>query len=244
VSANTDGIVLTCPRHLVDTANWLIAEWEKRTGLTMETENYQALYARDVNAYFAIKNPQDIKRKGEYAKASLVMKKSPDSEICSDAVAAYLAEGIPLLYTIGACQDITKFVTIQKVAGGANKMWGEGPRKGCRVMDMVATLTASGWVKDKRQWQRGDVIAPAAVAYDACFEPQRPEYLGKVIRWYYGTKSPGPILYATNGNLVGGSYGAQPCMTLPDAFPDDIDYDWYVTKAESILNDVGVDLVK
>jgi hypothetical protein len=210
----------------------------------METEDYVALYARDVNAYFAIKTPDDIKRKGEYAKASLIMKKSPDTEICSDAVAAYLAEGVPLLYTISACRDITKFVTIQKVAGGAVKMWGEGPRKGARVMDMVGTLAACGWVKDGRQWRRGDMLAPAATAYGACFEPQRPEYLGKVIRWYYGTRSPGPILYASNGNLVGGSYGAMPCMTLPDQFPDDVDYAWYVSKAEAILRDLGVDVGK
>lgn len=244
VSANTDGIVIKCPRHLIDTSDWLIAEWEKRTGLTMETEDYVALYARDVNAYFAIKTPDDIKRKGEYAKASLIGKKSPDTEICSDAVADYLARGIPLLYTIGACTDITKFVTIQKVAGGAVKMWGEGPRKGARVMDMVATLEACGWVKTGRQWQRGDYLTSAATAYAMCFEPQREEYLGKVIRWYYGTRSPGPILYASNGNLVGGSYGAMPCMTLPDEFPDDIDYGWYVAKAESILRDLGVDVAK
>lgn len=244
VSANTDGIVIKCPRHLIPTSDWLIKEWEKRTGLTMETEDYVALYARDVNAYFAIKTPDDIKRKGEYAKASLIMKKSPDTEICSDAVAAYLAEGVPLLYTISACRDITKFVTIQKVAGDAVKMWGEGPRKGARVIDMVGTLQAGGWVKDGRQWRRGDVLAPAATAYTACFEPQRPEYLGKAIRWYYGTRSPGPIVYATNGNLVGGSYGAMPCMTLPDEFPDDIDYAWYVSKSEAILHDLGVDIAK
>ncbi len=239
VSANTDGIVLKCPRHLIATSDLLIAEWERRTGLTMETEDYVALYARDVNAYFAIKTPDDIKRKGEYAKASLIMKKSPDTEICSDAVAAYLTEGVPLLYTISACRDLTKFVTIQKVAGGAVKMWGEGPRKGARVMDIVGTLAACGWVKDGRQWRRGDVLAPAVTAYGACFAPQRPEYLGKVIRWYYGTRSPGPILYASNGNLVGGSYGAMPCMTLPDQFPDDIDYSWYMAKCENILKDVG-----
>jgi hypothetical protein len=88
------------------------------------------------------------------------------------------------------------------------------------------------------------MLAPAATAYAACFQPQRPEYLGKVIRWYYGTRSPGPIVYATNGNLVGGSYGAMPCMTLPDEFPDDIDYAWYVGKAEAILRDLGVDIAK
>lgn len=239
VSANTDGIVIKCPRHMIATSDWLIAEWEKRTGLTMETEDYVALYARDVNNYFAIKTPDDIKRKGEYAKASLIGKKSPDTEICSDAVADYLAKGTPLLYTISACRDIRKFVTIQKVAGGADKLWGEGPRKGALVRDMIGTLAANGWTKDGRKWRRGDVLTDPTTAYGLCFEPQRREPLGKVIRWYYGTRSPGPIVYANNGNLVGGSYGATPCMTLPDEFPNDIDYAWYLAKAEQILVDIG-----
>ena len=239
ISANTDGIVANCPRDKLHISDALIAEWEKRTGLEMETDEYVAIYARDVNNYFAIKTPDDVKRKGEYAKAGLVEKKNPDVEICADAVAEFLAKGVPVDYTIAACRDITKFVTIQKVNGGGVKMWGEGPRKGARVMDMVGTLAANGWAKEGRQWRRGDMLAPAATAYAACFQPQRPEYLGKVIRWYYGTRSPGPIVYSSNGNLVGGSYGAMPCMTLPDQFPDDINYAWYVSKAEAMLKDVG-----
>ena len=65
------------------------------------------------------------------------------------------------------------------------------------------------------------------------------EFIGKVVRWYYGTRSPGPIVYASNGNTVSLSYGARPCMTLPDEFPDDVDYAWYISKAQAMLKDVG-----
>lgn len=259
ISANTDGIVVNCPRDKLHISEALIAEWEKRTGLEMETDDYVAIYARDVNNYFAIKTPDDVKRKGEYAKAGLVEKKNPDVEICADAVAEFLAKGVPILYTISACRDITKFVTIQKVNGGGVKMWGEGPRKGARVMDMVGTLTACGWVKKGRKWIKpyspnlinsvsGGTGAPvpgyeaeytAQEAYAKCFMPQQAEYLGKVVRWYYSTQAPGPIVYASNGNTVSLSYGARPCMTLPDEFPDDIDYAWYVGKAEAMLKDIG-----
>jgi hypothetical protein len=30
-----------------------------------------------------------------------------------------------------------------------------------------------------------------------------------------------------------------PLMDLPDTFPSDVDYDWYITEAESILKEVG-----
>lgn len=239
ISANTDGIVVNCPRDKLHISEALISEWEKRTGLEMETDDYLAIYARDVNNYFAIKTPDDVKRKGEYGKGGLVEKKNPDVEICADAVADFLAKGVPIEYTIAACRDITKFVTIQKVNGGGVKMWGEGPRKGARVMDMVGTLTANGWTKEGRKWRKGDSVTDAATAYQSCFAPQTPEYLGKVVRWYYGTRSPGPIVYASNGNTVSLSYGARPCMTLPDEFPDDIDYAWYAGKAEAMLKDIG-----
>lgn len=239
VSANTDGLVIYCPRDKIAACDWLIAEWEKRTSLRMETEDYRAIYARDVNNYFAITIKGDVKRKGEYAKAGLVEKKNPDVEVCSDAVAAFLADGTPTEWSIVSCTDIRKFVTIQKVNGGGVKMWGDGPRKGELVRDLAPLLTAHGWVKDGRKWARdGQTLAPHD-AHTACFPPRRPEYLGKVVRWYYGTNAPGPIVYATNGNWVGGSYGAQPCMTLPDTLPADIDYAWYIAKARAILVDVG-----
>jgi len=247
ISANTDGIIVKCPRHMVHVSEALIAEWQKRTGLEMETVEYLAVYSRDINNYIAVKakwedgwtrTPDGVKRKGEYAPTSLIMKKSPDVEICADAVATFLESGIPVLYTISACRDLRKFVIIQNVAGGAVKMWGEGPRHKL-VRDMLATIQARGWVKAGRQWRRGDVLATAAVAYEQCFAPQVPEYLGKVVRWYYSTQAPGPIVYATNGNTVSLSYGAKPCMTLPEEFPEDIDYQWYVDKAEAMLRDLG-----
>lgn len=251
ISANTDGIVIKCPRHMVHVSEALIAEWQRRTGLEMETAEYLAVYSRDVNNYVAVKakfdpvakqwtrEPDGVKRKGELAPTDLIMKKAPDCEICADAVAAFLEKGTPLLYTIASCRDIRKFVTIQNVAGGAVKMWGEGPRKGGRVMDMVATLEANGWRKAGRKWAKGDLLANAGDAYLQCFAPQRPEHLGKVVRWYYSTQAPGPIVYATNGNTVSLSYGAMPCMTLPEDFPGDIDYGWYISKAESLLEDIG-----
>lgn len=177
ISANTDGIVIKCPRDKVHISEALIAEWQKRTGLEMETVEYLAIYSKDVNDYIAVKarfdphtkqwtrEPDGVKRKGaSFAPTSLIFKKAPDVEICADAVAEFLAKGVPVEFTIAACRDIRKFVTIQNVAGGGVKMWGEGPRKGARVMDMVGTLQANGWTKEGRKWRKGDSMADAATA--------------------------------------------------------------------------------
>lgn len=241
VSANTDGLVIACPRALLGVSDYLIDEWQRRTGLEMENADWSALYARDVNNYFAVTSDGEVKRKGEYSAAGLTEKKNPDCEICSDAVAAYLARAEPIESHIRASTDIRKFVTMQRVTGGGVKMWGDGPRKTDKVRDMVPRLEAHGWTKQGRGWvpMVGEPPRPAAEAYASTFSQQRPEYLGKVVRWYYGTNSPGPIVYAARNAVVGLSYGAQPCMTLPDKLPDDIDFDWYVSKAISILDDIG-----
>ena len=63
--------------------------------------------------------------------------------------------------------------------------------------------------------------------------------IGKAIRWYYGSNELDAIYYMTSGNKVPKSDGGVPIMTLPDKFPIDVDFEWYVTEAKRILKDIG-----
>lgn len=63
--------------------------------------------------------------------------------------------------------------------------------------------------------------------------------LGKVVRWYVGTDGE-PIRYRTNGNKVAGSDGAVPMMELSNTIPNDVDYDWYIDRANKLLKDLGL----
>ena len=65
------------------------------------------------------------------------------------------------------------------------------------------------------------------------------EYLGKTLRWYYAEGIEGELIYAKNGNKIPKSEGAKPLMTLPNEFPQDINYDWYIREAEEMLADLG-----
>ncbi len=65
------------------------------------------------------------------------------------------------------------------------------------------------------------------------------EYLGKNIRWYYAKDELGEIIIAKSGNKVPRSDNAKPLMELPDACPNDIDYDWYIAEAEKMLAQLG-----
>lgn len=194
VSANTDGIVTRTPRELLSVRERIVAEWEKQTGFTMETTEYSALYCRDVNNYIALKPDGEVKQKGVFAfvgSKGSPAEKNPSSQICIDAVIAYLKHGTPLEDTIEWNMDIRRFVSVRTVKGGA--LYGG-------------------------------------------------EYLGaKAVRWYYGTSSTGHIEYASNGNLVPKSTGAVPLMELPDMFPSDMNYQYYIDEARKMLDLIGSD---
>lgn len=67
-------------------------------------------------------------------------------------------------------------------------------------------------------------------------------YLGEAIRWYYAKDRKSELVYAKNGNRVPKSVGACPIMDLPEAFPLDVDYDYYIRFTEKILKDSGYPL--
>lgn len=207
VSANTDGIVVKVPNHRQEEYLAIIKQWETDTDFETEETVYLALLSRDINNYIAVKEADksgamECKTKGIFANPWSVdgnieprLHKNPTNQICVEALEKMLSRGIAISDTIRACTDITKFISVRSVTGGA------------------VELTNKTEVKD---------------------------YLGKSIRWYYATGREGmELVYAKNGNKVPRSDGAKPLMDLPDACPTDIDYDWYVAEAESMLKDVG-----
>lgn len=70
--------------------------------------------------------------------------------------------------------------------------------------------------------------------------------IGKAIRWYHSSESLECLFYSdkasktVRGNKVGSSDDVVPLLKLPDTFPSDIDYQWYIRKAEEILDEIGV----
>jgi hypothetical protein len=119
LSANTDGIVV---KYLPDQEALFrkcVAVWEKASNLNMEFTYYRSLHSRDVNNYIAVKQDGKAKTKGVYASSGL--QKSPQNEICAEAVVKFLVDGTPVEDTIRNCQDIRRFITLRTVQGGAVK---------------------------------------------------------------------------------------------------------------------------
>lgn len=128
VSANTDGIVFKHPRVMQGVIDQVVAQWEKDTSFETEETEYSALYSRDVNNYIAVKPNGKTKTKGAYSNpwndpfaAIFRFHKNPTNSICVEAVTDYLTKGVPIVETINACRDLSKFLTVRAVKGGGVK---------------------------------------------------------------------------------------------------------------------------
>ena len=133
-SANTDGIVAVCDSKdkfiMVNAGQY----WAKEYNFELDVEEFTAIYARDVNNYFALFEKPDIdssaykiKKKGFFAELSTRKvrgESNPMATICNDAVIAYIAYGKPIDVTIKENQDITKFVFVTNVRNPGAK-WRE-----------------------------------------------------------------------------------------------------------------------
>lgn len=125
VSANTDGVVIQCPKDRYDDLLAIVGTWEQRTGFVTEETRYAALYSRDVNNYIAVKEDGTCKTKGAYSEKGSALNsplsKNPEALICSDAVQEFLTKGVLVEDTIRNCRDIRRFVVVRNVKGGAHK---------------------------------------------------------------------------------------------------------------------------
>lgn len=250
VSANTDGIVIKCPRARYDELTRVVQWWEGVTGFETEETRYKALFSRDVNNYLAIKEKGGVKGKGAFAPPGL--QKNPDNTICVEAVCAFLEHGTPIAETVLHCRDPRKFVTVRTVRGGAIRITRTNYDDSLTPGRMRDLLLREGWyqvVAGPLTRARFDVI-PDGHGYEIktayriyCGEDDF-VYIGKVVRWYYAMGVTGALHYKVKNNTGGrnkvpSSDGALPLMELPETLPFDLDYGRYVEEANQILKDIG-----
>lgn len=225
VSANTDGVLIKCKRELEPLRDLIIKQWEAVTNYQMESTEYKAIYSRDVNNYIAVKSDGGVKVKGIFAEPAPTASNwpAPSGQICITAIIEFFIKGVAIEETIKSCQDFKQFIYVRAVKRGGEYV--EKPQ----------------FTKKPSKKYANEVLAKHGFTdYDALLEWSQNGaiYLGKVVRWYYATGSAGSIRYVGSGNLVARTDGCKPAMMLPETKPDDLNYDWYVKEAESILKDI------
>jgi hypothetical protein len=233
--------VMAVPDTPAEYARYLsiISWWEQLTGFETEETEYRAVYSRDVNSYVAITTDGKLKTKGAYAPPEPGPSgwPNPTTQVCVDAVCAYLQHGTPIETTILSCTDVRQFVTIRDVKGGG--VWSNTQVAVDDWVLLIDTGTAQNvWAAagDPTKTVKRKSRPPARMVW---VDDVR---LGRMVRWYYATNGAGTIRYRTSGSTVPKSEGCKPLMELPATLPVDVNYLWYFAEARSLLNDVGVTL--
>ena len=125
IQSNTDGILIKMPNNTKGKCReftediWfemiddIVYEWEQRTGLKMEFDEYRKVFQKDVNNYVAVSPDGKYKSKGSYVK-----KQNPldyDLPIINKAMIEYMVNGIPVEVTTNNCDQLIMFQKIVKL---------------------------------------------------------------------------------------------------------------------------------
>lgn len=111
---NTDGIFFVVKKKDIPELKRRIGEWEKRTHLVMEYDEFMKFVSKDVNNYVAVRPDGSYHAKGAYVKELNPL--DYDLPIVNEAVKNYLLYNKPVEVTIGQCNDFIEFQKIVKLS--------------------------------------------------------------------------------------------------------------------------------
>ena len=121
IQSNTDGVLVKLRAANDQEADEQYAliddiahEWEQRTGLTLEFDEFVKVFQGDVNNYVIIDADGHYKSKGAYVKK--LSRLDYDLPIVNKSIVEYLTKGIPIEKTISECDDLKEFQQVKKIS--------------------------------------------------------------------------------------------------------------------------------
>lgn len=152
IQSNTDGILVKL-RNNRAVVEKIAHEWEQRTGMVLEFDEYVKVIQRDVNNYILVPSGSLYDEKGKprwKAKGAVVKKLNSldyDMAIVNDAVVNYFIKSTPVEVTINSCDDLIKFQKIVKVSSKFDyAMHGDKPLSGKTFRVFASTKPTDGAV--------------------------------------------------------------------------------------------------
>lgn len=118
IQSNTDGVLVKLPDGSDDTfylIDDICHEWEQRTGLVLEFDEYKRVFQKDVNNYIVVGHDGKYQSKGGYVKKLNSL--DYDLPILNKALINYMVEDIPVEKTINECDELKEFQLVTKASG-------------------------------------------------------------------------------------------------------------------------------
>lgn len=122
IQSNTDGVLIRMPDGFdggpdafYNRVDDVAYEWEHRTGMGLEFDEFTRVYQKDVNNYVLVAADGSMKTKGAYVK-----KLGPldyDLAVVNKALVEFMVHGVPVEDTIAADDDLIDYQRVVKVSG-------------------------------------------------------------------------------------------------------------------------------
>lgn len=122
IQSNTDGVLIRMPDGFdggpdafYDRVDDVAYEWEHRTGMGLEFDEFTRVYQKDVNNYVLVAADGSMKMKGAYVK-----KLGPldyDLAVVNKALVEFMVHGVPVEDTIAADDNLIDYQRVVKVSG-------------------------------------------------------------------------------------------------------------------------------
>ena len=125
IQSNTDGILIKLldgSQKTYDLIDDICFEWEQRTGLTLEFDEYHKVFQKDVNNYLILPHGELYDENGKplwKSKGAYVKKLSNldyDLPIVNRAMIEYMVHGTPVEQTIEQCNELKEFQLVSKIS--------------------------------------------------------------------------------------------------------------------------------
>lgn len=121
IQSNTDGVLVKMPDNFpggpdafYSAVDDIAAEWEGRTGMQLEFDEYAKVYQKDVNNYILVAPDGHTKGKGAYVKELSDL--DADMPVINRALMAYMVDGVRPEITISAATDLADFQRVVKLS--------------------------------------------------------------------------------------------------------------------------------
>lgn len=122
IQSNTDGILVKLNDYndyeLMDD---IVYEWEQRTGLKMEFDEFERVYQKDVNNYIIVAKDGSYKSKGAYVKK--LSRLDYELPIVNKAIINKLVHNVDVDKTINECDELKQFQMIVKASSKYAGLW-------------------------------------------------------------------------------------------------------------------------
>ena len=115
IQSNTDGVLIKMNSYDdYDLIDDIAYEWEQRTHLNLEFDEYRKVFQKDVNNYIIVDAEGHYKSKGAYVKK--LNNLDYDLPIINKALVDYMVNNIPVEDTINNCNDLKEFQLVTKIS--------------------------------------------------------------------------------------------------------------------------------